>query len=331
MIGTWGHGGNVLSALNQVPDESEVVGFAKVFPEDNPQGLKAAFKIGAQAPVFENADRLLKERCPQVVVVSTRLDRIAPLAMAAAKAGCHLICEKPLALRHEDLNALYAVVQSADVQCAAMLGNGVHPVLQAARKAVQDGLIGDIVLCNARKSYKFGTDRPVWFGRRELYGGTIPWLGMHALDFIESATGLRFTTVAAMQGNMSHSEYPDCEDHGALILRLSNGGHATLSLDFLRPKGAPSHGDDWLRLVGSRGVIEAYLARNTCTLITENQAPVDLPLPEPVNFFAGLVRTLRDNPKSLSETTLSAFHLTRVCLCARDSADRQQVTPIPSW
>ena len=330
MIGTWGHGSGVLSALNQVPDEVKIVGLARGLPEDKPQELRERLKISGAGTVYENAGHLLADAHPQVVIVSTRLDQIAPLAIVAAKAGCHLICEKPLALRHEDLDALYDAVKVANVQCLAILGNCAHPVLQAARKAVQAGLIGDIILCNARKSYKFGTGRPVWFGQRDLYGGTIPWLGAHGLDFIESATGLRFTAVAAMQGNMSHPEHPDCEDHCALILRLSNGGHATISLDFLRPNGAPSHGDDWLRVVGSRGVIEAYLERNTCTLITEDQSPVELPLPGPVNFFADLVRKLRDNPKSLAEATLRAFHLTRVCLCARDSADRQQVIPIPS-
>lgn len=330
MIGTWGHGESVLSDLNQIPDEIEFVGFANVFPEDNPQDLRKKIKISATAPIFENYDHLLKEIRPQVVVVSTRLDQIAPAAIAAAKAGCHLICEKPLALRHEDLDVLYDAVKVANVQCLAMLGNGAHPVLQAARKAVQDGLIGKVVLCNARKSYKFGTGRPVWFGQRDLYGGTILWIGIHGLDLIRSATGLRFTAAAAMEGNLSHPEYPDCEDHCALILGLSNGGHATLSLDFLRPAGAPSHGDDWLRVAGSCGVIEAYLARNTCTLITKNQPPVELPLPEPINFFADLVRQLRDNPGALSEATISAFHLARVCLCARDAADRQQFISIPS-
>ncbi|MBI2440706.1 MAG: Gfo/Idh/MocA family oxidoreductase [Lentisphaerae bacterium] len=329
MIGAWGHGGGVLAALEQFPDEFEIVGWAKVFPEDNPQGLKATLKIGANAPVFENPAGLLKETRPQVVVVSTRLDQIAPLAIAAAQSGCHLICEKPLALSHADLSALYTAVKKANVQCVAILGNCAHPALRAARKAVRDGLIGDIVLCNARKTYKFGTDRPLWFGRRDCYGGTIPWVGMHALDFIMSVTGLRFTAVAAMQGNMSHPQYPDCEDHCALILRLSNGGHATLSLDFLRPPGAPSHGDDRLRVAGSRGVIEAGLTLNTCVLISEDKPPLKLSLPEPENFFADLVRKLRDDPESLAETTMSSFHLTRVCLCARDAADRQQVIPIP--
>ncbi|MFH1477707.1 MAG: Gfo/Idh/MocA family oxidoreductase [Verrucomicrobiota bacterium] len=330
MIGTWGHGAGVLATLNQIPDEIKIVGLAKVLPEDNPQELRTRLEIGDDTPVYENAGQLLADVRPQVVIVSTRLDQIAPAAMAAAKAGCHLICEKPLALRHEDLDALYDAVKVAHVQCLAILGNCAHPVLQTARKAVQDGLIGDIILCNARKSYKFGTGRPGWFGQRDLYGGTIPWLGTHGLDFIMSATGLHFTSVAAMQGNLSHPEYPDCEDHCVLILGLTNGGHATLSLDFLRPNGAPSHGDDWLRIVGRRGVIEAYLARNTCTLITENQPLVERPLPEPIDFFADLVRKLRDNPGALSETTAGAFHLTHACLCARDSADLQQVVSIPS-
>jgi len=331
VIGNWGHGANVLAALNQVPDEIEITGLAKVLPDDNPQNLREAFKICANAPVFETPDHLLTKTHPQIVVISTRLDQITPAAMAAAKAGCHLLCEKPLAMRHEDLDAMYNAVKAAHVQCLPILSNCAHPVLQAARKAVQDGLIDDIILCNARKSYKFGTKRPAWFGQRGLYGGTIPWLGIHGLDFIQSATGLSFTAVAAMHGNRSHPDYPDCEDHCVLILSLTNGGHATISLDFLRPHNAPGHGDDWLRIVGSRGIIEAYLARNTCTLTTEDQPPVELPLPEPVNFFADLVRRLGDNPAALAEATARAFHLARVCLCARDSADRRQFVSVPPW
>lgn len=329
-IGTWGHGESVLAALNQIPDEVKVVGLAGVLAEDNPQSLREKFRICAQAPVFEHYERLLKEARPRIVIVSTRPDRIAAAARAAARAGCHLICEKPFAIRHEDLDELHDAVKAARVQCLALLDNCARPALQAARQAVQDGLIGDIILCSARKSYKFGTDRPVWFGQRDLYGGTIPWIGIHALDFIQGATGLGFTAVAAMQGNLAHPEYPDCEDHCVFILGLSNGGHASVSLDFLRPQSAPSHGDDWLRLCGSRGVIEAYLERATCTLISDSQPPRELPLPEPVNFFAALARMLRDNPDALAGATEDAFHLARTCLYARDAADRRQAILIPS-
>jgi len=73
------------------------------------------------------------------------------------------------------------------------------------------------------------------------------------------------------------------------------------------------------------------LARNTCTLMAADQAPLELPLPAPVNFFADLARKLRDDPASLAEDTLRSFRLTHACLCARDAADRQEVVTIPAW
>ena len=329
MIGAWGHGVGVLAALDKVPDLAEVVGLARVLPEDDFTEIKKRFGICRDAPCYGDCRALLKEQRPRVVVVSTRLDMIAPAAMEAARAGCHLLCEKPLALDYRNLDALSEAVAAAKVQCLAILDNRAHPVLCAARRAVLDGAVGEVILCNARKSYKFGQNRPDWFGRREFYGGTIPWLGIHALDFIESATGLGFTRVAAMQGNKSHPARPACEDHCVLALELSNGGHATASLDFLRPDAAPSHGDDWLRVVGSRGVIEAYMARNACTLTTAAQPPAELPLPAKANFYADLVKTLRESPDSLAPSTGRAFSLTRTCLCARDAADTLKVVSIP--
>lgn len=329
MIGAWGHGTGVLAALDKIPDLAEVVGLAKVLPEDDFTEIKKRFGICRDAPCYGDYCALLAERRPRVAVVSARLDRIAPVALEAARTGCHLLCEKPLALDYRALDSLSEAVAAAKVQCLAILDNRAHPVLRAARRTVLDGAVGNVILCNARKSYKFGKNRPDWFGRRDLYGGTIPWLGIHGLDFIETVTGLGFTSVAAMHGNMSHKTYPDCEDHCALIFGLSNGGHATLSLDFLRPDAAPSHGDDWLRVVGSRGVIEAYMARNTCTLTTVDQPPAELPLPEKVNFYADLFEALRDDPDSLAPSTARAFYLTRACLCARDAADNVKVVSIP--
>lgn len=328
MIGTWGHGSCVLEDLNKIPEEVEIVGLSKVFPEDDFKPLQDRFVIAKNAPVFENSRVLLKRTQPQVTIVSTRLDQIASEAAVVARSGSHLICEKPLALGHEDLEALRGTVTKNNLQCVAILGNCAHPAMRAARQAIREELIGKVVLCNTRKSYKFGDDRPTWFGQRELYGGTIPWIGIHALDFIFTATGLRFKTVAAMQGNFAHPKYPSCEDNCVLVLELSNGGHATVSVDYLRPEAAPTHGDDWLRVVGTRGVIECYLTGNICTLTTAVQPPMELPLPAKENYFGDVLRAIRDNPADLAETTEASFYLTRVARLARDSADSRKVIAI---
>ena len=106
--------------------------------------------------------------------------------------------------------------------------------------------LGQVVLANARKSYKWGQSRPEWFGKRRTYGGTIGWVGIHALDAINYITGETFVSVAAMQSNLAHSERAECEDNCVLALELSNGSHATVSVEL------PDNLTTWR--MGARGV-----------------------------------------------------------------------------
>jgi len=304
-------------------------GMAPGLPGDDIEALRRSHIAARAAPIYPDHRKMLRETRPDLVIISTRLDRIAPLAIDAAGAGCHLICEKPLAIKHDTLIRLWEAVTAGGVQCFAMLTNSSHPALMAARHLVEHGRIGDVVLANARKSYKWG-ERPDWFGRRELYGGTIGWIGIHGLDFIRFASGLEFTSVSAMQSNLAHPERPDCEDNCVLALGLSNGGHATVSVDFLRPNAAPTHGDDWIRVVGTRGVIEAHMARNSCTLVTEDESLHEVPLPESPGFLRPLLAALPARGAAPVPDTLRAFLLTHVCLCARDAADRREVVEIPA-
>ena len=173
-----------------------------------------------------------------------------------------------------------------------MLGNGRHPVMQAAAGVIQSGEIGDVVLLNARKSYKWG-ERAEWFGKRELYGGTIPWVAIHAIEMVHHLSGRDFVSVSAMQSNRAHPDRPGCEDNGIINFSLSGGGHASVSFDILRPKAAATHGDDWVRIVGSTGVIEASLDRGWCKVTTMETAEREMPLPTRGAYHAPFLRSLR--------------------------------------
>lgn len=329
IIGAWGHFVHVLKEVEAMP-EVDVVGLAPGQSDEDLRELQAKHPSTAKAPIYDDFRDLLREQLPDVVTVSTRLDRIAPLAVAAAEAGCHLVCEKPLATTHEGLERLWAAVESNRVQCYAMLGNRAHPLLAAGRKAVAEGRIGEVCLLNARKSYRFG-NRPEWFGRRETYGGTIPWIGIHALDFIDAVTDSPFVSVAAMHANTTHPARPECEDACTLTLRLANGALATASIDYLRPQTAASHGDDWLRIVGSKGIIEVAMGRNRATIMAANEPARDLPAVDVEPYYATLLRGLPEaGDAAPDETTRRAFALTHTALCARDSADTQAFQAIPA-
>jgi len=157
---------------------------------------------------------------------------------------------------------------------------------------------------------------------RKTYGGTIAWIGIHALDFMQWVSGQRYTAVAAYEGNKAHPQSPGCEDHVGLLLRLANGGTATCHLDFLRPEVAPTHGDDRLCIAGSAGILEVRGNDNRASLISPKGRSGDLPLPPAIGFFSAFISQLGGESQSLVSSA-EAFAITRTCLKARDAADTQ--------
>ncbi|MCD4831033.1 MAG: Gfo/Idh/MocA family oxidoreductase [Anaerohalosphaeraceae bacterium] len=324
-IGGFGHSSSVFNDMIEM-DEVELVATAKAYDTESlDKTLNHKIWHGG-IEVFDNYRDMLKQVQPDVAVISTRLDKIAEVTIAAANAGCHLICEKPLAIDHKSLCAVYKAVKSNGVQLTAMLTSRNSSVFRTARQVYASGVIGELILANGRKSYKWGT-RPDWFGERAKYGGTIGWVGIHALDVINYITELEFTSVAAMTGNFAHNERPDCDDNCALILEMSNGGHATVSVDYFRPSSAPTHGDDWVRIVGTKGIVEASDVEQRCTVIVEGKESYDVPLVEPGRIFREFLSSLLGKT-GYNAVQSESFMLTNVCLCAQDSADNRGVVKI---
>lgn len=324
VIGGYGHLWAVLDDMIGMA-EAEFVAYAPALEGEDLVAVTDHPLYNDDVQHFEDYHKMLSTVGPDVAVVSSRLDKIPEAALAAVRAGCHLICEKPLALDHDSLATLRKAVDENQVQVIAMLQMRSMPVFVAAQKLYSEGLIGEVVLANGRKSYKWGT-RPDWYGDRKKYGGTIGWVGTHALDFINYITGCDYVSVAAMQGNRAHPELPGCEDNCALVLGLSNGGHATISIDMCRPEAADTHGDDWVRIVGTKGQIEASNAKGTCELINAD-GHKDIALGEPTAMFGDFLLSLLGKAESVVGTDVS-FMLTHTALCARDAADKGIVVAV---
>lgn len=322
IIGNWGHHVCVLEETDLMPD-ARVVGLAPGIAGEDLSSLQEKY---SEAGVYCDHEAMLAAVRPDVVLISTRLDRIAPLAIDTARAGFHCICEKPLALNLRTLRELWDAVVQNKTQCLAMLPNRAHPVLAAAKALVDAGRIGDVKLLNARKSYTCANQPGGWIGQRATYGGTLPWIGIHALDFIQSITGCGFRSVSALHANVAHSLQPDREDICTMSLRLANGAMATASIDYLRPASAPSHGDDWLRIVGTEGSLEAAMDRHRLTALDARGVEEITEFPAPAPYYTRLLRGLpAPGTSGPTPETRLGFALTHTALCARDAADQLTV------
>src|SRR5215475_8620270 len=324
MVGTFGHTELVLGAIPKIRG-ARLVAYALGDAERLSESLGGTveanpgsrdFETIKRHPAFLPDTRIYKSY--QEMFAKERLDVVGTclpftlnvfVSIAAAERGIHVMSEKPLATELEHLSNLEQVVDSTGTQVSAMLDMRLEPEIRTVRDVISKGLIGEPILATAQKSYKFGNSRPWFYKKLETYGGTIPWIGIHALDYIMYTTGLGITQAAAMQSNKSLSDYPGTEDNAGILLKLSNGGTAVVTLDYLRPETASSHGDDRLRVIGSKGVVE--MRAKKVELIAGDQPATNIALLPAGSIFADFVAYLRgqSSPILLSREAIAATRI----------------------
>ena len=326
LIGTDGHVSVLLGSIPRLPGV-ELAAFAKSLPDDDVSRLSRKEAFTEKTRIYNQFERMLEEEELDVVGVCLPYYRNSKASIAAARKGIHVVSEKPVATTLADLAALKKAVAQSKVRLTSMMNMRCFPPYRAARKAVRDGLVGEPILLTSQKSYRFGAGRPWFYKDQETYGGTIPWAGIHSIDYMRWTSAREYVQVSAWHGNKDHPDYPGFQDHAGVLFKLDNGGTAMSNLDYLRPETAPTHGDDRLRIAGSEGVLEVMGAEGRVLLITASEGPRELELPEKVDFFADFLAELTGEGEHLISQE-DAFRLTEVCLKARNAAETGQWTDV---
>lgn len=318
IIGDRGHLHYVFSGLPALP-EVEVVAISSGTPEDNVANLQAKCRQLGQAPqIHEDWMAMLDNIRPEIAVVCGPFELHAAMSAAAIERGIHVFCEKPVALSLDELSHLQAAYKQANVHFAAMMGMRYEAPFYTAWRQVRAGAVGEIRLLNAQKSYRLGT-RPAYYYRRETYGGTIPWVGSHAIDLIHWFSERDFLSVSASHSCAANGGMGDLETSALCQFRMAGDVVASASIDYFRPANAPSHGDDRLRVVGDRGVIE--VRGGQVYLINDQQSgEVTVPLLAEQQIFCDFVARVQGQSAGLL-TAADTFAVTKACLLARQSAD----------
>lgn len=258
------------------------------------------------APVFDDWKKLVKDA--DVVVVNTRPDKNAIVSAYCLERNILVFSEKPLAVTMEQLEQLGKAAEKSKARISAMLGIRCSGWYRTIKGAVQD--IGPIRLIQAQKSYKLGV-RPDFYKNKATFGGIIPWVSIHALDWILDLTGARVTAISADTNSDYNSNNGDLEMTAMCQLQLEGGILASVSADFFRPAGAPTHDDDRIRIVGTRGVLEYQKGKVTRT---DEEGETELPLLEGEDVFRLFLEDA-----GVSEQ--DSFYVTELALNLREAAE----------
>ncbi len=274
---------------------------------------------------YDDPIEMMDHFLPHAVSIGTIYGFNSDLAAQALERDIPVVTDKPAAATWQQFSRLQQLTKDPRRVIATEFDFRCKPEFVAAKSAVADGLIGDLALAVAQKSYRFNT-RPAWYADRRSYSGTLMWNASHGIDVIPFATGRRFKKVTGVQGNLSRPGLGTFEDHVVALFQLDNGGSAVVHADFLRPAKSQTHGDDRLRLIGSKGQLEIRATR--CLLTTHDQPETDITdrgtcKPMHVELLAALAG---QSEKYGTASTLETAH---ILLQARDALDAGKFVDLP--
>ena len=250
-------------------------------------------ELGARFGVpCQTLDSLLSRDDLDVLCIATPSGQHAAQTMTAARAGKHVLVEKPMALNLADADAMIAACQTAGVQLGVCLQRRTEPVYRQMRQAVLAGDLGDLTLGLATMPYlrlPAYFAQAAWRGTWALDGGGVLMnQGIHQVDLLIWLMGDP-VEVRAQAATLQRAI--EVEDTLAATLRFANGALATITATTTADPGFPHR----LELYGSAGAIrtEGDVVLDWKLVDPTRAKVVPLPSGDPTRAGAGF------NPRSI--------------------------------
>ncbi|MEM7344188.1 MAG: Gfo/Idh/MocA family oxidoreductase [Chloroflexota bacterium] len=191
------------------------------------------------------------------------------IIIAAAEAGKHIYCEKPLAMSVAEGQRMVAAVEKAGVNSQMTFNFRFFPAIMRARQLIDEGFVGRVFSFRARyyRSSYINYDKPLsWRLQKEKSGGgTVFDLGSHVLDLVYYTLG-EFGSVQAVMDTLikerpikagaSEKGLVDVDDIAFMHLRMADG---TLGLLEASRMGTGATNDLQLEIFGDKGAIRFNL------------------------------------------------------------------------
>ena len=211
-----------------------------------------------RAPRAMSMAEVLEDESVALIASAAIPDERAGIGLAAMRHGKDYLSDKPGFTTFDQLaearqvqretGRIYSVCYSERLQNRASVRAGELVEAGAIGRPLQTVGLGPHRLRAAR--------RPPWFFQRARYGGILTDIGSHQADqFLFFTRSTRAEVVASQVGNLAHSEYPELEDFGDMLLR-GDGGSGYVRVDWFTPDGLAAWGDGRLTILGTDGFIE---------------------------------------------------------------------------
>ena len=204
---------------------------------------------------YNDVDLLINESGCEIVDICLPNFLHADACIKAAKAGKHIIIEKPLAVTLEEADAMIDACKKAGVKLMYAEELCFAPKYERVRHLVKEGAVGEVYML--KQSEKHSGPHTDWFYDVNLAGGGVLMdMGCHAMEWFRWMLGnAKAKSVYASMSTVYHKERTKGEDNSIVIIEFENGVTAVAENSWAKHGGM----DDRSEVHGTGGVIYADL------------------------------------------------------------------------
>jgi UDP-N-acetyl-2-amino-2-deoxyglucuronate dehydrogenase len=212
------------------------VDLAVVADQDEARAHDLAGRFGASKTATDYGELLADDAVDAVsICLPDHLHR--DVVIAAAEAGKHILCEKPLSLTIDEADDMLAACARNGVHLGFVMNHRYAPGNILARRAVAKGALGRPLIASAVHASGLSGDpsgASPWRGRRRLSAGGV--LSTQAIHFLDLLLWLGGPALAAQAWTEKlGSADQDHEDTVGVVLKMASGAFATLTATSASP------------------------------------------------------------------------------------------------
>jgi len=235
----------------------KIAGFYDFFPE---KAQAMADQYGGRA--YDSMEALL-ESDVDAVSVCVANDSHAAASIAALKAGKHVLCEKPMAVKLEDCVAMVKTAEAAGKILMIGQNQRFAKAHVAARKMIEEGKLGRILAFHTTFGHPgpegwTGQKNSWFFDKKRAAFGALADLGVHKTDLMHYLLGERITRVSANFTTLD-KKFPDgspisVDDNAMCIYTTESGAVGTMHVSWT----FYGQEDNSTRIYGTKGILRIY-------------------------------------------------------------------------
>ena len=201
-----------------------------------------------------------------------------PVSKAFLEAGFHVLCEKPVAMSSAEALALQKIIESKGLLFCLMHNYSGYPMIQQARQAIADGMLGRLRKINVE--YSLGWLAAPNAGKQASWrvdpkqagiSGCMADIGTHAQHLVEHVTGLKILQISADLSTFVEGRALD--DDGSVMMRLSDGARGVI---FASEVATGEENNFILKIYGDKAALEWRQQTPEELIIRSNDAPMQI-------------------------------------------------------